>query len=172
MIVYVIWKIGANNYSPNSINVMVNWQYQSENRVITRWFLSILDSIYGEYFIEYKKYILYKNKAIIHQLDFSESFLQANVKHGSFVRLYSRYREYFPEYCNYFGRPLRLKKSMYGINIPGKIFAYLITNRMINKARFKQSKCQIYIYYKYAPDWFKLFLLSYVDDCVYWYTHE
>ena len=28
------------------------------------------------------------------------------------------------------------------------------------------------IYYKYAPDGSKIFVLSYVDDCVYWYTNE
>ena len=28
------------------------------------------------------------------------------------------------------------------------------------------------IYYKYAPDGSKLFVLSYVDDCVYWYKYE
>ena len=28
------------------------------------------------------------------------------------------------------------------------------------------------IYYKYAPDGSKLVVLSYVDDCVYWYTSE
>ena len=28
------------------------------------------------------------------------------------------------------------------------------------------------IYYKYAPDGSKHFVLSYVDDCVYWYTTE
>ena len=28
------------------------------------------------------------------------------------------------------------------------------------------------IYYKYAPDGSKIVVLSYVDDCVYWYTHE
>ena len=28
------------------------------------------------------------------------------------------------------------------------------------------------IYYKYAPDGSKMFVLSYVDDCVYWYIHE
>ena len=28
------------------------------------------------------------------------------------------------------------------------------------------------IYYKYAPDGSKIVLLSYVDDCVYWYTNE
>ena len=30
----------------------------------------------------------------------------------------------------------------------------------------------MYIYYKYAPEGSKFFVLSYVDDCVYWYTNE
>ena len=28
------------------------------------------------------------------------------------------------------------------------------------------------IYYKYAPDGSKIVVLSYVDNCVYWYTNE
>ena len=28
------------------------------------------------------------------------------------------------------------------------------------------------IYYKYAPDGYKVVVLSYVDDYVYWYTNE
>ena len=28
------------------------------------------------------------------------------------------------------------------------------------------------IYYKYAPDGYKTVVLSYVDDCVYWYKNE
>ena len=30
----------------------------------------------------------------------------------------------------------------------------------------------MYIYYKYAPDGSKKFVLSYVDDCVYWYNSK
>ena len=30
----------------------------------------------------------------------------------------------------------------------------------------------VYIYYKYALDGTNIFVLSYVDDCVYWYTNE
>ena len=37
---------------------------------------------------------------------------------------------------------------------------------------FIQSQCQMSIYYKYAPDGSKIVVLSYVDDCVYWYTNE
>ena len=30
----------------------------------------------------------------------------------------------------------------------------------------------MYLYYKYVPDVYKLVVLYYVDDCVYWYTSE
>ena len=30
----------------------------------------------------------------------------------------------------------------------------------------------MYIYYKYAPDGSNIVVLSYVDDCVYWYKNE
>ena len=82
------------------------------------------------------------------------------------------YGEYLPEYCNYFGRPLILKNSMYGMNNSGKIFAYDLTNRRIDVSGFKQSQFQISIYYKYAPDGSKIVVLIYADDCVFWYTSE
>ena len=47
-----------------------------------------------------------------------------------------------------------------------------LTNQMVYKAGFKQSQFQMYIYYKYVPYGSRLFLLSYVDDCLYWYTPE
>ena len=49
-----------------------------------------------------------KHKARVHQFGLIGAFLQENVKHIVFVNLDSRYGEYFPEYCNYFVRPLRL----------------------------------------------------------------
>ena len=54
-----------------------------------------------------------KHKERLCQLDFIGVFIQANVKHRVFVNLDSRYGEYFLEYANYFGRTLRLNKSMY-----------------------------------------------------------
>ena len=35
----------------------------------------------------------------------------------------SRYAYYFPEYAQYFGRALKLLKSMYGMTNSGKLFA-------------------------------------------------
>ena len=54
----------------------------------------------------------------------------------------------------------------------GKLFADELTDWLIDEAVFNQSKCQIYLYYNYKPDGSKLILLSYVDDCVYWYSYE
>ena len=43
---------------------------------------------------------------------------------------------------------------------------------LLLEAVFIQSQCQMSIYYKYAPYRSKIVVLSYVDDCVYWYTNE
>ena len=63
--------------------------------------------------------------------------LQTNVKHRVFVKLDSRYGEYFPEYANYFVITLRLKNSMYGMTNFGNLFSDELTNWLIDKAGFK-----------------------------------
>ena len=60
---------------------------------------------------------------------------------------------------------------MYGMTNSGKLFADELTEWLIEEV-FMQSQCQMYIYYKYTPDGSKIVVLSYVDDCVYWYTNE
>ena len=96
--------------------------------------------------------------------------MQAKVKNRAFVKLDMRYADYFPEYAQYFGRALRLLKSMYGMTISGKLFADESTQWLL-EAEFIQSQCQMSIYYNYAPDGSNIVVLSYVDDCVYWYTN-
>ena len=60
---------------------------------------------------------------------------------------------------------------MYGMTNSGKLFDDELTDWLIKEV-FMQSQCQISIYYKYAPDGYKIVVLYYADDCVYWYTHE
>ena len=55
------------------------------------------------------------HKARVHQLDLIGAFLQTKVKNRVFVKLDSRYTDYFPEYVKYFGRYLILLKSIYGM---------------------------------------------------------
>ena len=67
------------------------------------------------------------HKARVHQLYFIGAFLQEKLKNRVFVKLDSRYADCFPEYSNYFGRALRLLKSMYGMTNSGKLFADNLT---------------------------------------------
>ena len=68
-----------------------------------------------------------KHKARVHQLDFIGAFLKANVKSRVFFKLDIRYTNYFTEYAKYFGRALRLLKSMYCMTNSGKLFADELT---------------------------------------------
>ena len=74
-----------------------------------------------------------KNKARVHQLDFIGAFLQAQVKNRVFVILNIIYAAYFPEYSKYFGRALKLLKSMYGMTNSGKLFTYDLTEWIIEE---------------------------------------
>ena len=56
-----------------------------------------------------------KHKAIVHQIDFIGSFLQAKGKNGILMKLDSRYTYYF-------GRSLILLKSIYVMTNSGKLF--------------------------------------------------
>ena len=112
-----------------------------------------------------------KHKARVYQLDFIGALLQAIVKNRVFVKLDSRYTDNFPKYSKYFGRALRLLKSMYGMTNSGKLFADELTEWLL-EADFIQSQCHMSIYYKYVSDGSNVFVLSYVNDCVYWYKSE
>ena len=72
-----------------------------------------------------------KHKARVHQLDFIGAFLQAKVKNRVFIKLDMRYADYFPEYAQYFGRALKLLKSMYGVTNSGKLCADELTEWLI-----------------------------------------
>ena len=72
-----------------------------------------------KYFLAYAA----KHKARVHQLYFIGAFLQEKVKNRVFIKLDSRYTDYFPEYAKYFGRTLRLLKSLYGMTNSGELFS-------------------------------------------------
>ena len=60
---------------------------------------------------------------------------------------------------------------MYGMTNYGKLFSDEITEWLFEEGSI-QSKCQMFIYYKYAPYGSNIFVSSYVYYCVYWYTSE
>ena len=53
----------------------------------------------------------------------------------------------------------------------GKLFADELKECFFEEG-FIQSQFQMSVYYKYALDGSKIFVLSYVDYCVYWFTNE
>ena len=61
-----------------------------------------------------------KHKARVNELYFIGVLLQAKANNRVFVKLDMRYTDYFPEYANYFGRSLRILKSLYGMTNSGK----------------------------------------------------
>ena len=103
------------------------------------------------------------HKLRVHQFYFIRAILQEKIKNRVFVKLDSRYADYFPEHSNYFERDLRLLKSMHGMTNSGKLFD---DELWFLEAGFIKSQCQMPIYYNYAPDRTKHVVLSYVDDCV------
>ena len=58
------------------------------------------------------------------------------------------------------------------MNNSGKSFAYELIYWLINESGFKKSQFQMSIYHKYVTYGTEIVVLSYVDDCVYWYTSE
>ena len=57
------------------------------------------------------------------------------------------------------------------MNNSGKLFADELIEWLF-QASFIKSQINMSIYYKYAPDGTKIVVLSYVGDCVYYYTYE
>ena len=60
---------------------------------------------------------------------------------------------------------------MYGMPYYKKLFADELIE-WLPEAGFIQSQCLMSIYYKYVPYVSNIVVLSYFDDCVYWYTNE
>ena len=77
----------------------------------------------------------------------------------------------FQNIQTYVRRALKLLESVYGMTNSGKLFAGELTKWLL-ESYFIQSQCQMSIYYNYTPDGGGNVVLSYVDDCVYWYNYE
>ena len=60
---------------------------------------------------------------------------------------------------------------MYGSTHSEELFADELTEWLL-EADFIQPQCYMSIYYKYSSYGTNFFVLSYIYDCVYWYTYE
>ena len=58
------------------------------------------------------------------------------------------------------------------MNSSANLFADELTNWLIDESVFNQYNFKMSVYHKYALDGYRLVVLSYDDDFVYWYTYE
>ena len=79
------------------------WSPTSSSRLLKRF---IADATY--------------TKSKIYQLDFIQAFIQSETKRRIFVTLDKEYKIFCPELYEHLGRPLRLKKCLYGADFSGK----------------------------------------------------
>eukprot|EP00957_Ditylum_brightwellii_P210695 15365274-Ditylum_brightwellii.AAC.1 len=88
-----------------------------------------------------------------------------------FIRLPEVYKQYFPTMSKYFGKPLKLRKSIYGLTLSGN---FLVTefSEWLPSQGFTQSKAEpaYFILYKDEATWLRM--ISYVDDMLYFGSNE
>eukprot|EP00957_Ditylum_brightwellii_P098317 7491363-Ditylum_brightwellii.AAC.1 len=107
----------------------------------------------------------------VKQADFIGAYLQAKAKGRFFIRLPDIYKQYFPTMSKYFGRPLMLRKAIYGLTLSGKLWVTKFSEWLLNQG-FIQSKVEpVYvIMYKNEKTWPRL--IFYVDDMLYFGSNE
>ena len=109
-------------------------------------------------------------KRHIYQADYIGAYLQADMDRRVFVKLPADWAAYFPEYAEWFGVPILLKKSAYGINSAGRLWAEEFFGWYIEFGLVQSVVDPSLFYYKDGEDW--LMLISYTDDSGYFASSE
>ena len=110
-------------------------------------------------------------KVRVRKMDFIGAFLQAKVRSRVFIKLPAFYGELFPDIKAYCGVPVRLIKSMYGMALSGKYWYQELQEWLLENG-FIQSKVIACLFWKTFEDGSKVYLLDYVDDCLYYGTSD
>jgi hypothetical protein len=101
----------------------------------------------------------------VYQADFIGAYLQAKMDRIVYVMLPIEYKMYFPDLAEWFGVPLRLERSAYGINSAGRLWAEELFG-WYQEYGFVQSQVEPSLFtYSNGDDW--IILLSYCDDTAY-----
>ena len=77
----------------------------------------------------------------VYQSDFVGAYLQAYMDRIVYVKLPSEWAEYFPDLAKWFGVPLLLVKSAYGITSAGRLWAEELFNWYVEFG-FQQSQVE------------------------------
>ena len=88
------------------------------------------------------------NKSKIYQLDFIQAFIQSDTKRRIFVILDKVYSTFCPKLSNHIGRPLRLKKCLYGADFSGKNWYETLDTFLTSDLNFIRSRVEgcLYVY--------------------------
>eukprot|EP00957_Ditylum_brightwellii_P007615 576189-Ditylum_brightwellii.AAC.1 len=80
-------------------------------------------------------------------------------------------KRYFPTMLEYFGRPLRSNKAIYGLTLSCKLWVTEFSEWLLSQG-FTQSKAEpaYFVMYKNEKKW--LILIFYVDDMLYLGSNE
>ena len=106
------------------------------------------------------------NRTKIYQLDFIQAFIQSDVQKRIFVILDKEYEKFCPKLAKHLGRPLKLKKCLYGADFSGKSWYETLDEFLIKSLKFSRSRVEGCLYvYRNGTDWVKL--INYVDDALY-----
>jgi len=101
----------------------------------------------------------------VQQADYVGAYLQAYMKRRVFVRLPAEWAEHFPEFAEWLGVPLLLRKSAYGIDEAGRLWAETLFAWFVEFG-FVQSVVEPSLfYYRQGDEWINL--LSYSDDTLF-----
>ena len=109
--------------------------------------------------------------ATIYQLDFIQAFIQTKTTRRIFVILDKQYEKFCPKLAQHLGRPLRLKRCLYGADFSGKAWYEALDECLREVMNFKRSMVEgcLYIYRK-GNDWIKM--INYVDDALYYCSSD
>ena len=111
-----------------------------------------------------------RRKRRIYQADFIGGYLQANMDRAVYVMLPMELKEFFPDLAEWFGAPLLLEKSCYGINSAGRLWAEELFGWYLEYG-FIQSEVEPSLFtYTNGDDW--IILLSYCDDTAYFTSSD
>jgi Reverse transcriptase (RNA-dependent DNA polymerase) len=109
-------------------------------------------------------------KRRVYQADFIGAYLQACMDRLVYVILPKEYAIHFPDLSKWFGVPLVLLKSAYGISSAGRLWAEELFGWYIEFG-FTQSTVKPSLFkYKKGNDW--MILLSYCDDSAYFASSD
>ena len=106
----------------------------------------------------------------IYQADFVGAYLQAYMDRVVYVMLPKEWKELYPDLEQWFGVPLLLEKSAYGMSSAGRLWAETLFAWYIEFG-FVQSEVDTSLFkYNNGVDW--IVLLSYCDDTAYYCSSD